>query len=148
MYFVDQQKIEEILTYMDKVIVELRKHSSSTTFLDKMAKERMIHIVIESILDVGNMMIDGFIMRDPGSYEDIIDILLDENVLEAEHEHAYKKIIEIRKEIVNNYKEVDHNQIFKLLNIHLGEISQFSKYIQSYLQNELGVANAFSNPKG
>ncbi|BAC14318.1 hypothetical conserved protein [Oceanobacillus iheyensis HTE831] len=148
MYFVDQQKMEEILTYMDTVIDELKKQSSSTTFLDKMAKERMTHIVIESILDVGNMMIDGFIMRDPGSYEDIIDILLDENVLEAEHEHAYKRIIELRKQIVNNYREVDHNLISDLLNDHLEEIAQFSKYIQTYLQNELGVANAFSNPKG
>lgn len=26
-------------------------------------------------------MIDGFIMRDPGSYEDIIDILVDERVI-------------------------------------------------------------------
>ena len=33
------------------------------------------------MMDVGNLMIDGFIMRDPGSYEDIIDILIDEKVI-------------------------------------------------------------------
>ena len=37
--------------------------------------------VIESIIDVGNTMIDGFIMRDPGGYEDIIDIMEDEKVI-------------------------------------------------------------------
>ncbi|GAA3319942.1 hypothetical protein GCM10020331_028930 [Ectobacillus funiculus] len=35
-------------------------------------------------LDVGNAIIDGFIMRDPGSYEDIIDILVDEKGCTAE----------------------------------------------------------------
>ena len=35
---------------------------------------------MESMMDVGNLMIDGFIMRDPGSYEDIIDILVDEKL--------------------------------------------------------------------
>ena len=29
-------------------------------------------------------MIDGFIMRDPGSYEDIIDIMEDERVITTE----------------------------------------------------------------
>ena len=35
-------------------------------------------------------MIDGFIMRDPGSYEDIIDILMDERVISAEEGQAMK----------------------------------------------------------
>ena len=47
----------------------------------QLALERMVQISIDSVLDVGNAMIDGFIMRDPGSYEDIIDILLDEKVI-------------------------------------------------------------------
>ena len=49
---------------------------------EKLALERVNYLLIESIIDVGNSMIDGFIMRDPGSYEDIIDILVDEKVME------------------------------------------------------------------
>ena len=42
-------------------------------------------------------MIDGFIMRDPGSYEDIIDIMEDERVITTEMAVPLKKVIELRK---------------------------------------------------
>ena len=80
MYFVDRKKLEATLHYMDKLIhiLELDRPNS---IKEKLCLERAVHVFIESTLDVGNMMIDGFIMRDPGSYHDIIDILLDEKVL-------------------------------------------------------------------
>ena len=42
-------------------------------------------------------MIDGFIMRDPGSYEDIIDILIDEKVIANEKEKPFKELISYAK---------------------------------------------------
>ena len=44
-------------------------------------------------------MIDGFIMRDPGSYEDIIDILDDEKVITTEMSEGFKKIVSLRKNL-------------------------------------------------
>lgn len=132
---------------MDEILEEIKKHRSYHHFMEKMALERMVHVMIESILDVGNMMIDGFIMRDPGSYEDIIDILIDEKVLPAEQETAFKDIVGWRKKIVNEYQDVHHEALYTTVNQHQMELSQFSKHIRLYLQNELGVANAFSNKK-
>lgn len=60
------------------------------SYQEKLALERLVQLLIESIIDVGNMMIDGFIMRDPGSYEDIIDILEDEKVIPQSESSAYK----------------------------------------------------------
>src|SRR5690625_2721140 len=105
MYFVDRSKIEEILLYIEEVLQEI-KGKSFVSFLDKLALERSVHVLIESILDVGNMMIDGFIMRDPGSYEDIIDILMDEKVLPSDEEKAYKHFIQLRKKLVSEYTVV------------------------------------------
>lgn len=96
MYFVDRKKIEENLTYMDHLL-DLLENELFDSPIEKLGKERIIHILIESVLDVGNMMIDGFIMRDPGSYDDIIDILIDEKVIPVEQELAYKKFISLRK---------------------------------------------------
>jgi uncharacterized protein YutE (UPF0331/DUF86 family) len=93
---------------------------------------------------VGNMMIDGFIMRDPGSYEDIIDILIDEKVLPAEEEDAYKTFIRTRKKIVNEYTDLDHAILKQTLVDNQPILEGFSNRIRGYLNNELGVANAFS----
>ncbi|MCM3739350.1 DUF86 domain-containing protein [Oceanobacillus luteolus] len=142
MYFVDRNKIEEILTYMDELLVLLDENNFSTP-VEYLARERIVHILIESTLDVGNMMIDGFIMRDPGSYEDIIDILIDEKVIPEEEEAIYKSFIELRKDIVTDYVNVDQQKIANTLLKSTPALKEFSTYIRTYLKNELGVANAF-----
>ena len=94
MYFVDREKIERTLQYLEKQIHLFRVQQEWTTPIEKAALERVSQMMIESVLDVGNSMIDGFIMRDPGSYEDIIDILSDDTVKELFRElkaHLYSK---------------------------------------------------------
>src|SRR5690625_3666742 len=105
LYFVDRSKIDETLQYIDAILQEMVEQEYDT-FMQKLSLERAIHILIESILDVGNMMIDGFIMRDPGSYEDIIDIMIDENVLPKQDEKAYKDLIQLRSMLVNDYLNI------------------------------------------
>ncbi|MHA6251939.1 DUF86 domain-containing protein [Oceanobacillus sp. CAU 1775] len=142
MYFIDRKKIEEILAYMDQLLntFETNEFNSNT---DKLALERIAHVLIESTLDVGNMMIDGFIMRDPGSYEDIIDILVDEKVIPKEEEGTYKAFIGIRKELVTEYQAVDHVRLEANLREYHETLKTFRTKINTYLNNELGVANAF-----
>src|SRR5690625_307629 len=144
MYFVDREKIEQILQYIDELLYEFHQHSFNSS-LEKLGLERMVHMLIESTLDVGNMMIDGFIMRDPGSYEDIIDILVDEKVLPERDAEAYKKVIRLRNHVIRDYVSVDHNELNETLAINWHILKQFSSYIKAYLDNELGVAHAFSN---
>jgi len=78
-YFVDRNKITTNLQYLDKLLAIFEAEENwLQSDITKLAVERIGHNVMESMMDVGNLMIDGFIMRDPGSYEDIIDILIDE----------------------------------------------------------------------
>lgn len=147
MYFVDRSKIEETLKYFDEILADIKKFPF-TTRQEKLSLERMTHMIIESIIDVGNMMIDGFIMRDPGSYEDIIDILVDERVIPSTDEQAYKQIIELRQMIVREYLAIDHEKLQSTLTKTQETIEKFSTYVSDYLENELGVANTFSNEEG
>ena len=91
LYFVDRDKIEETLLYYESRIRLFEENQEWNTSIEKAALERILHMIIESFLDVGNSMIDGFIMRDPGSYEDIIDILDDEKVITTEMSEGFKE---------------------------------------------------------
>ncbi|WP_100013229.1 DUF86 domain-containing protein [Lentibacillus sediminis] len=144
MYFVDRKKIEETLQYIERIMEELSSQNF-TSATEKWALERMVHGLIEGMLDVGNMMIDGFIMRDPGSYADIIDILIDEKVLPQEEETGYKALIALRKMLVTSYTAVDHEELLEVIRKNQTAFTQFSSHIRKYLDNELGVAHAFSN---
>lgn len=144
MYFVDRSKIESTLQYLDDLLEEIKDNQFNTR-IEKLGLERSVHLVIESILDVGNMMIDGFIMRDPGSYHDIIDILIDEKVLSDSDEQSFKSVIDLRQMLVQNYLEIDEQKVEKVIMESMDTLPEFSRKVRSYLENELGVANAFSN---
>lgn len=145
MYFVNRSEIEQTITHIDMLLNEVNNTTVFSTNIEKLGLERVIHIVIESILDVGNFMIDGFIMRDPGSYHDIIDILIDEKVLPETEEQNYKSFIDLRQMIVQNYLTINHEHLQNILISNLDVLKKFSTHIRNYLTNELGVANAFSN---
>lgn len=145
MYFIDRVKMEETLVFMEKQLMLINNNKSWNTELEKLALERLATTVIEAILDTGNAMIDGFIMRDPGSYEDIVDILLDEKVINAELEVALKAIISLRKMLVQQYTNVNHEALLHLLQEQMELLKQFPNCIRTYLATELGPVSAFRN---
>mgnify|MGYP006385602039 CR=1 FL=1 len=144
MYFVDRNKIALNLNHMNELITVLEEntdwlHSS----VNKLALQRIGHNLMEAMMDVGNLMIDGFIMRDPGSYEDIIDILVDEKVITPEMDAPLKAVVGLRKMIVRDFLEVDEDEIIRVLTASMGALKQFSPKVQAYLVNELGPVSAF-----
>ncbi|RLQ96535.1 DUF86 domain-containing protein [Falsibacillus albus] len=145
MYFVDRQHIENTLRFMEQQLELLQKVSECQNDIERAAFERTSHIIIESILDVGNAMIDGFIMRDPGSYEDIVDILNDEKVVSDEMQTSLKVIVGYRKMLVQQYIEIDHSDLSEAFKKHLHALEQFSGCVRTYLLSELGPVSAFKN---
>lgn len=143
MYFVDREKIEQTLVFLDETLNILELQKEWTTLLEKKALERLVHTIIESILDVGNAMIDGFIMRDPGSFEDIIDILEDEQVIKNEDASAFKEVISHRKQLVQHYLDIQHQLLIETVTQHIDVLKRFPNQIRTYLENELGPVSAF-----
>ena len=145
MYFVDREKIERTLIYLEENIELFNIQEQFNTPLEKKALERIAVSIIEGILDVGNAMIDGFIMRDPGSYEDIIDILLDEKVVNKEQEEQLKELIRMRKVLVQDYLVINHNDTENTVRENKEVVKTFTQSVRSYLVNELGPVTAFKN---
>ncbi|MBB5148563.1 MULTISPECIES: DUF86 domain-containing protein [Ureibacillus] len=144
MYFVDRNKITRTLSYLDEIIsIFEQKEDWLKDDITKLALERITHNAIESVIDVGNLMIDGFIMRDPGSYDDIIDILIDEKVIASEKEKPFKELISLRKNIVREFTQVEIEKVYEVLKNTLPALKTFSKEVTQYLENELGPVSAF-----
>ncbi|MCM3718787.1 DUF86 domain-containing protein [Fictibacillus phosphorivorans] len=143
MYFVDRKKINEHLVYMNELLSTFETMSIPKDRVNVLAVERIGHLLIESMMDVGNMIIDGFIMRDPGSFEDILDILIDEKVLPSEEAGSLKKVVNLRKSLVQDYPQADVEQIYKTIKRYSSELSVFSDHVKRYLENELGPVSAF-----
>ncbi|MEK4875806.1 DUF86 domain-containing protein [Bacillus sp. FSL W8-0102] len=145
MYFVDRNKVEDRLTYLEVRLSLLETQTDWKTGIEKAALERVAHSIIEAVIDTGNDIIDGFIMRDPGSYDDIVDILLDEKVITEELAASLKEIISLRKMLVQEYTTIDHQKVDQVFKKNLELLKQFPIKVRSYLNNELGPVSAFKN---
>ena len=144
MYFVDRNQISESLNHMENLLELYRNENGwQKDIIHSLALERIANVLIESIIDVGNTMIDGFIMRDPGSYEDIIDIMEDERVITTKMAGPLKQVIELRKMIVREFTKVDVGTIIEVLNASMDELLEFPNKVRHYLENELGPVSAF-----
>jgi uncharacterized protein YutE (UPF0331/DUF86 family) len=142
-YFIDRELIEAKLTFLEKQVKFFTNQTSWKNDLDKLALERICHMSIESILDVGNAIIDGFIMRDPGSYEDIIDILLDEKVINDDEATGLKEVILLRKMLVQDYLDVNHDELVEIFTVQKNNLQAFPTNVRTYIKNELGPVTAF-----
>ncbi|PIC62853.1 hypothetical protein CSV79_14775 [Sporosarcina sp. P13] len=144
MYFIDQNQISKTLSYMEQLIGTFENESNwQENEVKKLAVERIAHGLIEGIIDVGNSMIDGFIMRDPGSYDDIIDILEDEKVIQSEQAVPLKTFISIRPMIVRQFTEVNIAEVENSIRQTVNELKMFPQQVRDYLTNELGPVSAF-----
>ncbi|RLQ85148.1 DUF86 domain-containing protein [Planomicrobium sp. Y74] len=143
MYFIDRSKITETIAYMNSLLELYNTKPEWHSLEDRLALERLTHNIVESIIDVGNSMIDGFIMRDPGSYDDIIDILTDEKVISPEMDAPLKRVIGLRKPLVRDFMKMDHANIIEVLNGAFTELESFGPKVEHYLVHELGPVSAF-----
>lgn len=145
MYFVNRDKIGETLKHLDELLNLFEKEDNwLKDDISKLALQRIGINVMEAMMDVGNLMIDGFIMRDPGSYEDIVDILLDERVITEDMEMPIKKVVGLKKMLFREYIQVDNEALYDILKSNLQAIKKFSPSILKYLENELGPVSAFT----
>ncbi len=121
--------LEELLTYSDETIQQ--------DDTKKLATERAFHLCIEGIADVGNALIDGFIMRDPGSYTDIVEILRDEQVLTEGQAAALHQVVTFRKPLAHDYTEVPVADMIILIRQSLPDLMTFAPSVRAYVKKEL-----------
>ncbi|WP_088041325.1 DUF86 domain-containing protein [Bacillus sp. EAC] len=145
MYFVNRQSILDRIEIINSMLEYYDANSQPKNKTEELALERMTHLLIDAILDIGNTMIDGFIMRDPGSYDDIVDILMDEKVITSTIGESIKKLIPIRKHLLQDYTTSITELIVETLRENKKAFNEFTCAVQTYLDKELGVVNAFSS---
>ncbi|PGS45942.1 DUF86 domain-containing protein [Bacillus sp. AFS041924] len=147
MYFVNRQNILDRIEIINSMLEYYASNNQPKNKTEELALERMTHLMIDSMLDIGNSMIDGFIMRDPGSYDDIVDILMDEKVISASVGDSIKKLIPIRKHLFQDYTSSITEKLVLTLSENIEAYKEFPVAVQTYLDKELGVINAFSSDK-
>ncbi|MFC3420203.1 DUF86 domain-containing protein [Salinicoccus hispanicus] len=136
MYFVDKDVLIERLDYIELLTEAFEER-------DGLALERSCHMLIEAVVDVGNMIIDAFILRDPGSYKDVMDIMENEGVIPESDNRHFQTTFKWRSELTRNYTKLDHEEMKINFLEHLSAYQDYRRNVFSFFENEGQAITAF-----
>lgn len=139
MYYVNMEQIAVRLDTIPEVTEALKALASDWKgeLLQGLAQERALHLAIETVTDVGSYLIDGFIMRDASSYEDIVEIIGGEGVFPAELQASLTELVKLRKPIVQDYYTWPRAELHPLTEKLTELLPAFKSAVESYLEREL-----------
>ncbi|MBH5318251.1 DUF86 domain-containing protein [Paenibacillus sp. GSMTC-2017] len=139
MYYVNQEQIAvrlNTIPELSDVLKELASDWQGNT-LQGLAQERALHLAIEIVTDVGSYLIDGFLMRDASSYEDIIEITGAEGAFPVAIQETLIQLVKLRKPIVQDYYTWQRNELHPLTGELVELLPTFKLSIERYLEQEL-----------
>lgn len=137
MYFVDKRVLNERLDYIEDLT---QKFSDS----EGLELERICHMLIEATVDVGNMIIDGFILRDPGSYKDVMDVLENEKAISPEDNTSFAETFGWRQKLIRDYTNIDHAELKETFRLHLSAYTNYKQSVYHFIDNDGQVVTAFT----
>jgi uncharacterized protein YutE (UPF0331/DUF86 family) len=141
MYFVNIEQIEQrilFIPYLANACELLSQRWDPQDPLCVLAQERVLHLAIETVTDVGSLIIDGFILRDASSYEDLVEILAGESVYPNTIAEPLLALVKLRKPLVQEYAGLDRTSLSPFI-LQLPEVLlSFGEHVRSFIKKELG----------
>jgi len=95
--------------------------------------ERNMQLAIQSILDLGSMIIADYSFGTPDDNEHIFAILEHNHVLPEELAERVRKMGGMRNALVHDYLYIDENRLFDAFENHLDDFDMFAEHIVHYL---------------
>ncbi|MBU5350711.1 DUF86 domain-containing protein [Paenibacillus silvae] len=140
MYYVNREQIARRLQAVPEVAEGLRHAVQAWDggLVLGMVQERCLHLAIEIVTDVGSYLIDGFIMRDASSYDDIIQINYEEKVFDETTYDVLRELVLLRKPLVQDYFSWQREVLHPLSAVLPEILEQFSDQVSVYVEKELG----------
>nr|WP_145402919.1 HepT-like ribonuclease domain-containing protein [Paenibacillus xylanexedens] len=140
MYYVNREQIARRLQAVPEVAEGLRHAVQAWDggLVLGMVQERCLHLAIEIVTDVGSYLIDGFIMRDASSYDDIIQINYEEKVFDESTYEVLRELVLLRKPLVQDYFSWQREVLHPLSAVLPEILEQFSDQVSVYVEKELG----------
>lgn len=149
MYYVNREQLEERLRFLPTLadaarsLAAIRRDEetagsmSADALLAALAAERVVHLAIEAVTDIGSLLIDGFLMRDASSYEDIVEIIRGEQVVDAPLAAALIELTMERRPLVQQYYALERGEPHPLVDTLPQTLTLFGEAVRAFVEREL-----------
>ena len=131
-------KIDELDSYRKELeeIVPEEYEDYAGSKETKRACERLLHIMIETEIDICDLLVKELKLGLPGKEEDFFNKLRKEGVISPGLAGRLKSMKGFRNVLVHRYAEVDDELVFGFLKKNLGDFDRFRKEIVGFLRKK------------
>lgn len=136
------EKISRKLRFMKRYVEFLTSHHAISVgeleenYELKSAIERNLELALESMLDIGEMIISEAGFEKPEDYKSVVLILGKRGVLPKAFAEKLVPAVGVRNILVHMYTEVDIEKICEFLRENLGDFDEFAKHVANYLKSK------------
>lgn len=128
-------KLDELDSYLSELesIMPKSYEEYVGSIEKKRSCERLLHILIECVIDVCALMVKGLRLGLPAEEEDLFEKLEREKIVSKEMKERLKLMRGFRNILVHRYAEVDDELVFENLG-NVNDFREFRKEISSFLR--------------
>lgn len=128
------KELEQNLLFLKQVSLEINKDNLKEDIIRYWGIERGIHICIESVLDMANIIISSAEVERPSTYRETILALSKLDIIPEKHGKELSKMVGFRNILVHDYTTIDESIILDILNNRIDDFIKYSNYIDKWLK--------------
>lgn len=96
--------------------------------------ERLLEVMIQAMIDIGNHLISGLLLKKPEDYRQIFDILVQNRIIPAEFLPKARELVGLRNLLSHEYLEIDHERLYEEAKAGLKDFEGFCEAIVRFLK--------------
>lgn len=127
------RELQKNLLHLKQVSFEVNKENLKEDIIRYWGIERGIHISVECVLDIANIIISSLGLERPDSYRETILTLYKQGVIPEQFAKQIVGMASFRNILVHDYTRVDEDIILDILKNRLEDFAQFAQYITKWL---------------
>lgn len=127
------RELQKNLLHLKQVSFEVNKENLKEDIIRYWGIERGIHICVECVLDIANIIISSLGLERPDSYRETILTLYKQGVIPEQFAKQIVGMASFRNILVHDYTRVDEDIILDILKNRLEDFAQFAQYITKWL---------------
>ena len=128
------KELEQNLIFLKNVSFKINRGNLKEDIIRYWGIERGIHICIESVIDIANILISSSEVEKPSTYRDTILVLSELDIIPKSFSKDLAKMAGFRNILVHDYINIDEEIILDILNNKLDDFMKFTKYINKWIK--------------
>lgn len=117
-----------------KELMEIPKENFVATPGHYLEAERLLEVMIQSMIDVGTHIIAGLLLKKPEDYHQVFEVLAKEGIISKEFLPRAYAMVGLRNLLSHEYLTIDHGRLYDDIKTDLYDFQEFSTLIVTFLR--------------